>query len=357
MSSFALIDLSNLFYRCVKGHGKHNDDSDIKIGLALLMLFRSLRKMRRDFQIDHIVFAIDDGSWRYQVYPAYKSRRKLSRLIASPAEQEENTSFLTALNTLTSYLAQQTRCTVLQANNVEGDDFIARWIGRHPHDQHVIISGDSDFIQLMAPNVRIYDALNQRVIALDGIIDDRGLKLAFSVSVKDGKLKTGRPDAKFVPEEDWWRKALFIKLLRGDTGDSVFAAYPGVRYEGKKCSIKAAWEDRKNQGYDWNNLMYQQWDKLLGHTNGEKLTERVRVIDEYRVNQQVIDLTQQPVAIQQTMDACIDAAIQQQPLKHVGIAFLQFCTVHNLPTLAKEADDHVVYLNTGYPKGGLLDDT
>jgi len=47
-----------------------------------------------------------------------------------------------------------------------------------------------------------------------------------------------------------WRKALFIKLMRGDASDSVFSAFPGVRYEGKKISICAAWEDRIEQGYD-----------------------------------------------------------------------------------------------------------
>jgi hypothetical protein len=347
MSTFAIVDLSNLFQRA--RHGV-NADADTKVGMAILIVFRSLRKMYRESKIDHFVFAIDHGSWRYKYYPAYKSRRKLARLSASPAEQDENTLFTDALNKLVVYFSQHTRCTVLDAQDVEGDDFIARWIGRHPHDNHMIISGDSDFVQLISPHVGIYDAINQRYILLNGIVDERGQRLSFSVSPKDGKLKVGPVKADFVPEREWWRKALFIKLLRGDTGDSVFSAYPGVRYEGKKCSIRAAWDDRKEQGYDWNNLMFQTWKKLVGSNDaGEPLTETVRVIDEYKINQTLIDLNMQPTDVLATMDRVIDAAIAQPMPTAVGIAFLRLCAVHDQPSLAKEANDHVTYLMAKYP--------
>jgi hypothetical protein len=349
MSVFAVVDLSNLFHRA-----RHNGtmvDSETKIALAVHIVFRSLRKMRRDFAVDHIVFAVDQGSWRYRHYPGYKARRKLHRMAATVAEQEENALFFAALDDLSNYLRDQTRCTVLHAEEIEGDDFIARWIQRHPHDQHIIISGDSDFVQLIAPNVRIYDAINQRIIAHTGITDEKGRAMAFSVNPKDGKLKTGAPSNDFIPEEEWWRKALFIKLIRGDAGDSVFAAYPGVRYEGKKFSIRSAWDDRKERGYDWNNLMYQSWDKLTGidEETGERTVKSVRVVDEFRINESVIDLTQQPASIVQKMDDSIDAAIAHRPSIHVGIGFLRFCTTHDLPALAKEADDHLVYLNASYP--------
>jgi hypothetical protein len=347
MSTFAIVDLSNLFQ--IARHAA-NTDPETKVGMAILIVFRSLRKMYRESEIDHFVFAVDHGSWRYQAYPAYKSRRKLARLSASPADQEENTLFTDALTQLVTYFNESTRCTVLEAEGIEGDDFIARWIARHPQDDHIIISGDSDFVQLISPNVCIYDAINQRNILRDGITNDRG-RLAFSVSPKDGKIKVGKTDPNFIPELEWWRKALFIKLIRGDTGDSVFSAYPGVRYEGKKCSIRAAWDDRKEQGYDWNNLMFQTWNKLLGSDEvGNPLTETVRVIDEYKINQSLIDLTMQPPDVVATMDRVIDAAITQPLPVAVGIHFLRLCATHDQPALAKEANDHVNYLNASYPK-------
>ena len=346
MSTFAVVDLSNLSHRA--RHGVMADP-ETRLGLALHIVFRSLRKMHRELKVDHIVFAVDQGSWRYDVYPAYKSRRKLNRLAVTPQEQEENEMFFSTLNLLETYLATQTRCTVLRAHGIEGDDFVARWIGRHPDDQHIIVSGDSDFVQLLAPNVRIYDALNQRMIGIDAITDERGRKLSFQVSPKDGKIKVGKPDDQFIPEPEWWRKALFLKMIRGDVGDSIFSAFPGVRYEGKKCSIRAAWEDRDAKGYDWNNLMFQTWDKLV-IKGEERLTEQVRVIDEYRINESLIDLTKQPESVTALMDAAIADAIAAKPAGNVGIHFLRFCGTHNLPALTKEANDHAAYLNAAYPK-------
>ena len=121
-----------------------------------------------------------------------------------------------------TYLDVHTRCTVLKSNGIEGDDFVARWILRHPDDEHIIISGDSDFVQLLAPNVHIYDAINQRMIGIDKITNAEGRKLEFSVSPKDGKIKINKPAEDFEPEAEWWKKALFVKLIRGDIGDLFF---------------------------------------------------------------------------------------------------------------------------------------
>jgi 5'-3' exonuclease, N-terminal resolvase-like domain len=346
MATFAVVDLSNLFHRARRSG--QMSDPETNLGLTLLIVFRSLRKLQRELKTDHIVFAIDQGSWRYHAYPAYKSRRKLHRLAATPTEKAETALFFEGLNKLVDYLQTQTRCTVLQATDIEGDDFVAGWIARHPQDRHVIVSGDSDFVQLIAKNVRIYDAINQRLLAHDQITNENGHPLAFTVSPKDGKIKVGHIDRDFIPEPQWWRKALFIKLLRGDVGDSVFSAYPGVRYEGKKCSIRAAWDDRIEQGYDWNNLMFQEWKKLLIDANGDAAHETVRVIDEYRINVGLIDLTQQPETVRRTINETIDIALAKPLPSHVGVGFLRYCGQHDLPSLAKETD-HVVYLNAAYP--------
>jgi len=348
MAYYAVVDLSNLFHRA-----RHSamGDPETKIGLSLLIVFRSLRKLYRELKVDHIVFAVDYSSWRYEAYPAYKSRRRLDRANENVKEKEENEMFFSALSSLITYLDEHTRCTVLRAYGIEGDDFVARWIDTHPDDQHVIISGDSDFVQLLSPNVRIYDAINQRMIAIDQIINYENKKLEFMVSPKDGKIKVGKPNPDFVPEDEWWKKALFIKLIRGDVGDSVFAAFPGVRYEGKKHSIKGAWDDRHARGYDWNNLMCQTWDKLVGtKQDGERLTETVRVSDEFKINESLIDLHKQPEHVVVKMDTTIQEATTREFASNVGMRFLKFCNQYDLPSLEKEATEHVIYLNAPYSK-------
>lgn len=349
---FAIVDLANLFWRA--RHATRGD-AFTKAGMALHIVFRSLRKLHREHGIDHIVFCAEGRSWRYDIYPQYKARRRLERAEQSAKDKEEDEVFNIAHDELIAFLSEKTRCTVLQSPGAEGDDFVARWVQLHPNDEHIIISGDSDFVQLLAPNVSIYDAVNERTIACDAVTDARGKKLAFSVDPGSGKLKVGAAVGKegFEPEPEWWKKALFLKIIRGDTGDGIFSAYPGVRFEGssKRVGLREAWADRSEQGYHWNNLMLQRWSKLVGtDSNGEPIHEEVMVKDEYAFNESLIDLTKQPEHVKDLMDQVIVQAVQKDPVGNVGIHFLRFCDRHQLPNLSKEANDHAAYLNSPYSR-------
>lgn len=364
MARYAIVDVMNLFYRC-----RHvtRGDAFTKAGMSLLIIFRSLRRLYQMHNVDHMVFCAEGHSWRYEVFPQYKAKRKLDRQAQSAADKEEDEVFMSCLDDLMTFLSEKTRCTVLQSPGVEGDDFVARWVQLHPEDEHIILSGDSDFIQLIAPNVSILDAINERIIKVDGVFDYSNNPLVFSVDGSTGKLKVketvsaaakkakkeGKTDFSFEPEPEWWKKALFVKLIRGDAGDGVFSAYPGVRYEGssKKVGIREAWEDRNDQGYHWNNFMLQKWQKLMGvDANGNNIVKDVRVLDEFRFNEILIDLTKQPDRVKELMDTVIVQAVQKEPVGNVGIHFLRFCSKNNLPTLAREADDHAKYLTRAYAK-------
>lgn len=375
MAKYAIVDSANLFYRArhvVRG------DAYTKAGMALHIVFKCLRKLVRDMQCDHVVLCLEGKSWRFDMYPDYKGRRRAERAAAqlNPSEREEEEVFLHIMDEFATYMSEKTRVTVLQSPGVEGDDFIARWIQLHPNDEHVILSGDTDFIQLLAPNVTIYNGVTNHHITCDAVYDDMGNALVFSLDPSKGKLKIGltpeqeekkhdkaeRDKAKLKPsytpvpfewsvEPEWWRKALFIKIIRGDTSDSIFSAYPGVRYKGTKdkIGIAEAWEDRNTQGIPWNNFMLQSWDKALREdADGNKVVQKVRVMEEYNFNQTLIDLTCQPQEIKDLMDTVIVQAVQKEPVGNVGIAFMKFCAAQSLPALAKEATDHARYLNRGY---------
>lgn len=373
---YGIIDLSNLFYRAqFVTHG----DAFTKAGMALHIVFRSLRRIWIDMKIDHVVVCTDSTSWRYKVYPQYKAKRKLERLEQTEREREESEVFKETMNDLANFLAEKTKCTVLNSPGVEGDDFVARWIQLHPDDEHVILSGDSDFYQLLDhPGVTIVDGVAERVIKRDGVFDFKGAEYAFSVDASKGKLKVvglidevrkkhdkaeaakKKVDKAYTPrpyeysvEPEWWRKALFIKIVRGDAGDGIFSAYPGVRWEGssKKTGIREAWEDRHEGGFHWNNFMLQEWEKLVGSDEaGNPITEKVRVLDEFARNQELIDLTCQPDDIKELMDTVISQAIEKEPVGQIGIEFLKFCKTHELNNLTREAREHAEYLNAGYRK-------
>jgi 5'-3' exonuclease len=373
---FAVIDLANLFFRA-----QHvtQGDAFTKAGMALHIIFGSLRRQWVDMKIDHVVFATEGGSWRYNVYPKYKVKRKLDRMAQSEREKEESEVFFDTMTDLIDFLAEKTRCTVLNSQGLEGDDLIARWVQLHPNDEHVILSGDTDFYQLLEqPGVTLVDGVGEKIITREGVTDFKGNPMAFSIDASKGKMKIAgtiadikkkhdkeeatkakktpgyeKKEYVFEVEPNWWRKALFIKIVRGDVSDGIFSAYPGVRYEGsaKKTGIREAWEDRDAGGFHWNNFMLQRWEKIVGVTDsGDSITENVRVLDEFARNQELIDLTCQPEEIKDLMDEVIVQAVQKEPVGQVGINFLKFCAKHQLANLTKAAREHAEYLNAGYAR-------
>jgi len=352
MSRYAIVDLMHLFSRA-RHAAQRNTDAFTKAGLALDIVFRSLRKVHRERKTDHVVFCVDGGSWRYDAYPLYKASRKAKQALRKPAEIEEDEVIYGNLESLIAYLSNKTRCTVLSEKGIEGDDFVARWTQIHPDDEHVIISGDSDFMQLLAPNVSIYDGINDRTLTTAGVFDATGEKLSFTIDPSNGKVKIGKPDPNFIPEDDkWWCKALFVKIIRGDSGDGIFSAYPGITFKGstKRIGIQQAWEDRKEKGYHWNNFMLQEWSMADGlDENGEIKRRMIRVSEAFKNNEKLIELTHQPDDIKIRMDAVIAAAIAKEPANTVEFGFLRFCGKHELPRVAEESHYHTAYLKAAYP--------
>jgi 5'-3' exonuclease len=202
----------------------------------------------------------------------------------------------------------------------EADDLIARWIALHPEDQHTILSNDSDFLQLLAPNVDIYNGLTNQLINLNGYFDDWGKP------VKDKKTK----EIKTVPDPEW---LLFEKCMRGDASDNVMSAYPGVRTKGsaKKVGLTEAFADKDKKGWAWNNMMLQKW---VDHNGTEH-----RVLDRYLANRELIDLTQQPTEIRDHIDSHL-LAIQAKNNSQIGTHLIKFCTKYELVKMT----DNVKYL-------------
>src|SRR5699024_10756754 len=136
------------------------------------------------------------------------------------------------------YLENSTNCTVLKANGMEGDDFIARWIQRHPTDMHYIYSADTDFIQLVKSNVTLIDAKENRYYDDSFVVKDLKTGEAL-INKKTGKIQEFDPDY-----------ALFLKIIRGDNSDSVPSAFPRVR----ETKILKAFADIHDKGVEWNNF-------------------------------------------------------------------------------------------------------
>jgi 5'-3' exonuclease len=343
---YLLIDTSNMFFRA--RHQAHRAaDTWTKLGFALHLTLMSANKVARDLGADHVVFALEGRSWRKDYYKPYKANRAVARGQMSESEAEEDKLFWETYDELTKYLSTRTNCSVIRCATAEADDIIARWIALHPQDEHVIVSSDSDFVQLIAPNVKLYNGINDHLFSTTGVTDAKGKNLAFTIE-SNSKIKVGKADANFVPPVDYQKWVLFLKCMRGDPGDNVFSAYPGVRVKGTKnqVGLTEAFEDRDRRGYAWNNLMLQRW---MDHEQVER-----KVLDDYERNRVLIDLTAQPDDIKATVDEAIREQISHKDVGMVGAQFLRFCGKYELTKLSDYADAIGRWLNETYK--GVLDD-
>ena len=325
--TYILVDTANTFFRArhaVRG------DADIKIGMALHTTFQSIRKAWKDFDGSHVVFCLEGRSWRKDYYEPYKRNRQETRDALTPSQQEEEQVFWETFDEFTGFIRNKTNCTVLQHKQLEADDLIAGWIQAHPNDNHVIISTDGDFAQLIAPNVRQYNGVSNTTITHEGYFDDKGKP----VVDKKTKLPKEAPNPAFM---------LFEKCMRGDTSDNVFSAYPGVRKKGtkNKVGLIEAFEDKDTKGYNWNNMMLQRW---VDH-NGEEH----RVLDDYNRNVTLCDLTAQPADIREIINNTI-AEVEPKSISQVGMRLMKFCAKWDMQRIADQAASFAEPLQARYPK-------
>ena len=320
MATYILIDTQNLFMRI--RHGLRAPDLDSQIGMAFHIIFNSVKKVWTDFGGSHTVFCLEGRSWRKDFYTPYKANRKIAAAQRTEREVEEDTVFFENMDQFIAFITDKTNCTVLRHPNAEADDMIARWIALHPDDKHVIISSDSDFQQLIAENVVIYNGIVGLLYTHTGIYD------------KDGNVAKNKQGKDMAPPNPEW--LLFEKCMRGDDSDNVMSAFPGVR----KTKLEAAFEDRHNRGYVWNNLMLSKW---IDHEGAEH-----RVRDDYERNRQLIDLSQQPVDLQEKFDRLIIEQVNVAPKKQVGINLMRFCNVHGLIRIEKTVNDFSPTLSALY---------
>jgi 5'-3' exonuclease len=194
----------------------------------------------------------------------------------------------------------------------------------------LIISTDTDFVQLIAPNVKQYNGVMETTITHEGIFDAKGKRVI--------DKKTQEPKA--IPDPQW---LLFEKCMRGDTSDNVFSAYPGVREKGtkNKVGLREAYGDRDSKGYAWNNMMLQRWSDHNG--------EEHRVLDDYERNRVLIDLSAQPAEIKTIITETIATATgANKNISQVGIRLIKFCNLYDLKKISDQAQAYAEPLNARY---------
>ena len=103
--NYILVDSLNMFMRAKHvGGGK---DIDMRIGMAMHIMFNSVKKVWRDFNGSHVVFCLEGRSWRKDFYKPYKANRKVTMDQRSPREQEDDELYFEAYNDMIQYFAKK----------------------------------------------------------------------------------------------------------------------------------------------------------------------------------------------------------------------------------------------------------
>ena len=325
--NYILVDTANTFFRA--RHVVRGNLTD-KVGMAFHITLNGIRKAWQDFDGNHVIFCLEGRSWRKDFYEPYKRNRQETRDALTVSQQEEETVFWEMFDEFKEFVTDKTNCTILQHPQLEADDLIAGWVQSHHNDNHIIISTDGDFAQLIAPNVKQYNGVQNVTITHEGYFDDKG------DPVIDKKTKEAKP----APDPAFM---LFEKCMRGDTSDNVFSAYPGVRKKGtkNKVGLIEAFEDKQTKGYNWNNMMLQRW---TDHNGDEH-----RVLDDYNRNVVLCDLTAQPDDIKNIIDSTV-ASVEPKNVNQVGMRLMKFCAKWDMQRIADQAQQFAEPLQARYIK-------
>lgn len=333
---YLVIDTNHLLYRA--RFSMQGGDVLAQTGLAMHVVLHSVKKLWTQHQADHVVFCMDGRSWRKDFYEPYKKNRVSAKNLKPAKEIEADEYFFSTMNEFVTFLDDKTNCTVLHEKTSEADDLVARFIALHPDDEHVMVTSDMDYVQLLAPNVSMYDAMNGYMITPLGITNDKGNTIAFSLK-NDGKIKYEKPDKTFIPDNDWIEKAKFLKIVRGDLSDNISSVLPKVR----QTRLEKVFEDRHNRGYEWNNFILESWTDGFG--------ESYKVKDLYERNIMLVDLTCQPQDVKDNIDLYIaNKLIEPKNRTNIGFHFMKFAARHELKQILDNNNQFIGFLSAPYLK-------
>ena len=208
--------------------------------------------------------AFDRTSWRKQYTASnaciskrpYKGDRRQNM---SPSQQAKYQLFMNHLSEFERLIIDHTTIITLAGDGLEADDLIAGFVQTHPDDEIILVSTDSDMMQLLYhPHLTIISPNTDKPILLKEYNDNA----------------------------DYY---LFVKCMRGDPTDNIQSAAPRVR----KTRLEKAYSDP----YERIQLMKETWTNEVG--------DKMSVEDLYEENRLLIDLSYQPDNIRQQIENVI----------------------------------------------------
>lgn len=293
-----IIDVSNILFRVAVVQKMKNPYAagatpEDLVGLCMHISLLSIAKWHEKFKPDFVIFAFEGGNnWR----KAYTKKNELSvrrqykgNRVIDPAMAH----FYELLTSFQETMSKHTSVSCLSVPETEADDVIGAYcqLTEGTGEKVIILSGDRDFTQL----------LKMEHVSL--------------VEPDKGTFRNTPKDKEYQPDIDYW---LFLKCIRGDTGDNVASSYPNVR----ETKLKAAFVDP----FKRVNLMNETWKDENGTVH--------RVGDLFEHNRVLMDLTAQPDDIRCTLLEGVASQVGEIG-QYSHFHFLRFLGKYKLEEVAK----------------------
>lgn len=251
-----IVDVSNLLFRVASVQKATNEHArgatpETLVGLCMHISLLSIARWYAKFKPDFVVFAFEGGTnWRKQYTKEHDLRRQYK---ATRVVDPEMWHFYELIDSFKETMGKHTSICCISVPGMEADDVIGAYcqLTHETTEKVTILSGDRDFTQLLKmPHVKL-------------------------VEPDKGKYRNTPDDKEYQPDIDYW---LFLKCVRGDSGDNVPSAYPKVR----ETKIKEAFADP----FKRVNFMNERWVDEHGVEH--------RVGDLFEHNRVLMDLEAQP---------------------------------------------------------------
>lgn len=163
-----ILDFNQIMISNIMSQIGAHTNATIEEGLVRHMVLNTIRSLRQKFiGYGELVIATDSRKyWRKDIFPHYKANRKKARESTDTDWQ----GIFDCLNKIRGELLEFFPYRVLNVERAEADDVIATLCHKFGTviggEKIVIVSGDKDFVQLQTfGNVEQYDPVNKRAIS------------------------------------------------------------------------------------------------------------------------------------------------------------------------------------------------
>ena len=161
-NNIMIIDLSNILHSSY--HGQVRFDKQLQTDLERYQVWRylllnSILALKKKFQPEEIVLALDSSSWRKKYFKFYKANSVLARKKKTDFNYKE---FIEVSNMFIEEIETNLPYKTIKIQDAEADDIVGVLATYLDKKVVTIISRDKDFQQLLrSPNIRLYDPISK----------------------------------------------------------------------------------------------------------------------------------------------------------------------------------------------------